>query len=266
MTLLTNKLESSVKDEDTLSSSAIEQGKQLRYKIRVQICEEKGWEVCDEPVPGKPNLLVVGDSHAVDALNALYAKFPQYDYSMSQLGGCPPTKRMRELVPRTFPDLKKCVQLNLQRYDLNYLSRFDFIAINVLYGWYSPNELADYLRFLHNAGVKKVIVFGEYIEMKEDLPLLINSNGFYESKLNQFVFSPRDAQKNIQKLSGSYDYYYIDKFVNLRKAAPKRFFIGKIPYTWDTHHLSYEFAINMINEDLLGLEKYLQEPENLKNG
>jgi peptidoglycan/LPS O-acetylase OafA/YrhL len=264
--VLANRLPYSLKSENTFSNSEIEEGKKLRFKTRVQICEEKGWEVCDEPAPGELNLLVIGDSHAVDALNALHVKFPEYNYSMSQLGGCPPSNRMRELVPRTFPDLEKCVLLNLQRYDLKYLSRYQVIAINVLYGWYSPKELENYLNFLHNAGVKKVIVFGEYLEMKGELPALINAHGFNESQLNESVFDLRDSQESVQKLSNEYNFYYVDKFVNLRKIAPKQFFSKGIPYTWDSHHLSYEFAANMINQDFVGLNQYLQGKKNAKSG
>lgn len=263
--LLANKLPSNLNNEITFTESKIEEGKQLRFKTRVQICEEKGWEVCDDPVPGESNLLVIGDSHAVDALNALDIHFSEYNYSMSQLGGCPPTNRMRELVPRTFPDLEKCVLLNLQRYDLNYLSQFQVIAINVLYGWYSPKELANYLNFLHSAGIKKVIVFGEYLEMKKDLPLLINSGGFNESQLKNYVFDLKDSQESIKKLSNAYSYFYVDKFVNFKKMAPKKFFSGGIPYTWDTHHLSYEFSVSMISQDHAELEQYLRRQENVIN-
>lgn len=264
--MLANRLPYSLKSEKTFSNSEIEEGKQLRFKTRVQICEEKGWEVCDDPAPGELNLLVIGDSHAVDALNALHVKFPEYNYSMSQLGGCPPSNRMRELVPRTFPDLEKCVLLNLQRYDLNYLSRYQVIAINVLLGWYSPKEFGNYLNFLHNAGVKKVIVFGEYLEMKAELPVLINTHGFNESQLNEFVHNLQDSQETIQKLSNEYNFYYVDKFVNLRQIAPKKFFSGATPYTWDSHHLSYRFAANMINQDYVGLNQYLQGKGNVKSG
>jgi peptidoglycan/LPS O-acetylase OafA/YrhL len=265
MALLANKLPSGLNNEIIFTKSEIEAGKQLRFKTRVQICEEKGWEDCDDPVSGKSNLLVIGDSHAVDALNALHAKFPEYNYSMSQLGGCPPTNRMRELVPRTFPDLEKCVLLNLQRYDLNYLSRYQVIAINVLYGWYSPNELGNYLNFLHGAGVEKVIVFGEYLEMMKDLPLLINSGGFNESQLKNSVLNLKDSQESIKKLSNENNFFYVDKFVNFKKIAPRMFFSGGAPYTWDTHHLSYEFSVSMISKDLAELEQYLRRQENVKN-
>jgi hypothetical protein len=140
------------------------------------------------------------------------------------------------------------------------------VAINVLYGWYSPNELGKYLNLLHNAGVQKVIVFGEYLEMKKDLPLLMNSYSFDESQLKNFVFDRQDSQGYIKYLSNEYNYFYLDKFDNLRKMAPKIFFSGETPYTWDTHHLSYEFSINMISKDYSELKQYLQVQENVKNG
>lgn len=239
------------------TQSEIDAGKQLRFSTRIKICEIKGWEKCDIPQSDKFNVLIMGDSHAVDALNAMYALFPEFDYSMSQLGGCPPTNRLTELVSRTFPDLESCVDLNSQRFNLKYLEKFDLVVVNVLFGWYPPSELIYYLRYLDSVGVDKVIVFGEYLEMKEDLPLLINSSGFNILRTKKFILPLKDSDESVMKISKGLDFFYVDKFQNLAGRVENSFWNKGLPFTWDTHHLSYDYSSKLLERDFDKLAQYI---------
>ena len=86
---------------------------------------------------------------------------------------CPPHPDIRRLVAPSHPDLKACVALNERRYDAGWLKSFDFVAVNVLLGWYSEEHLLEYLRFVHSSGVKRVVVFGRGMTFSEDLPELL---------------------------------------------------------------------------------------------
>jgi hypothetical protein len=241
----------------TYTQSDIDSGKQLRFSTRIKICETKGWENCDVPLSDEFNVLIMGDSHAVDALNAMYSVFPDFDYSMSELGGCPPTKRMTELVPRTFPDLDKCVNLNKTRFDIEYLKQFDAIVINVLFGWYPPKELNRYTSFLKESGVKKVVVFGGYFETKSELPVLINEFGFNENKVLEDIISTSETDPVLQKLTNNVGYLYISKKKSLCGLSDCTYWKSGIPFTWDSHHLSFEFAESLLKEQKGELNSYL---------
>jgi peptidoglycan/LPS O-acetylase OafA/YrhL len=235
----------------------IDSGKQSRFITRIKICEIKGWENCDTPESNKFNVLILGDSHAVDALNAMYEVFPEFDYSMSQLGGCPPTKRMNELVPRTFPDLEECLDLNNQRFNPKYIEKFDLIVVNVMFGWYPASELIGYLKFLNSNGVERVVVFGEYFEMKEDLPLLINSSGYDMLRIQKFVLPLKDPKASIMEFTKNVDYFYVDKFKNLEGSVESAFWNSGFLFTWDTHHLSYDFSSELLKRDFDNLNQYI---------
>lgn len=241
------------------TQSDIDSGKQLRFSTRIKICEIKGWEKCDIPLSKKFNVLIMGDSHAVDALNAMYAVFPDFDYSMSEFGGCPPTKRMTELVSRTFPDLDKCVNLNKTRFNIGYLKQFDAIIINVLFGWYPVEELNRYTTFLKKSGIKKVVVIGGYFETKSQLPLLINQFGFNENKVLGDIVSTSETEPALQKITKDLGYLYISEKKSLCILSKCTYWKLGIPFTWDSHHLSFEFAERLFMKQKIEIDAYLRK-------
>jgi hypothetical protein len=257
-TLILNKKPLSKQGGLIYTQSDIEAGKQLRFSTRIKICELKGWEKCDLPRTNKFNVLIIGDSHAVDALNTMYAVLPDLDYSMSQLGGCPPTARMKDLVPRTFPNLEECVKLNESRFDINYLKEFDAIVINVLLGWYSPAELNSYTAFLKKSGINKVIVFGGYFETKSELPILINEYGFDRKKVSQDFISMLETDQLLQIPTKSLGYLYVSKKNSLCTLSSCPYWKSGIPFTWDTHHLSFNFAVSLLKAQRNEIDTYLR--------
>jgi hypothetical protein len=257
-TLILNKKPLSTGNGIIFTQSEIDSGKQLRFSTRIKICEIKGWDNCDIPSKGAINALILGDSHAVDALNAMYAIYPDFDYSMSQLGGCPPTKRMVELVARTFPDLDKCVELNRTRYDIEYLKQFDIIVINVLFGWYPPQELNSYTRFLKQSGINKVIVFGGYLETKSDFPSLINESGFDKEKVIPQIVTKSDSDFIVQKSTNELGYLFLSKAKAFCTDSDCSFWKSGIPFTWDSHHLSFEFSEALLSGQKNSIDTYLR--------
>ena len=235
----------------------IQDGEQERFRTRIKICKSKGWDLCDVPVNNQTNVLVMGDSHAIDALNAIYSIFPQFDYSMSQLAGCPPTNYMEKLVPRTFPDLASCIKLNKMRYDINYLKKFDVLLINVLTGWYSQGDLLNYLDFLHKSGIKKVIIFGSYFELDASLPSLINQFGFDIETVKKHQLKKFDDEMFLSDNASRFNYLYISKREVFCPINNCKYWYQQIPYTWDMHHLSFPFAIRILNDIKENVGKYI---------
>jgi peptidoglycan/LPS O-acetylase OafA/YrhL len=240
------------------TQSDIDFGKQARFGTRIKICENKGWENCDVPQSNKFNVLIMGDSHAVDALNAMYTIFPDFDYSMSTLGGCPPTRRMAELVPRTFPDLDKCIKLNKVRFRSEYLMQFDAVVINVLFGWYPPQEIDLYTSFLKSIGIKKVVVFGGYLQTKSELPILINQYGFDRKSIQKEIAPDSVSDSILQEATNKLGYFYVSKKNSLCAHTDCLYWKFRVPFTWDTHHLSFEFANALLSESEDQLKIYFQ--------
>jgi hypothetical protein len=149
------------------------------------------------------------------------------------------------------------VDLNKTRFDIEYLKQFDAIVLNVLFGWYPPSELIEYLKFLNSIGVERVVVFGEYFEIKEDLPLLINSSGYSVLQTQRFVVPLKDPKASIIEFTKDVSYFYVDKFKNLEGNVESAFWNSGVPFTWDTHHLSYDFSSKLLKRDFKNLYQYI---------
>ncbi len=228
---------------NSISVDAINKGKELRSKDRQLQCVRKGWDSCDDLANDQVNALIVGDSHALDGLNAFTRIFPSHNFSMSTLGGCPPYHEIEKLTLPTHPDLDKCKGINVERYDVGYLKRYDYIVISVLFGWYSPDHLREYLRFLNDAGISKVIIIGGYLSMTEDLPELINKHGFDRSLLNEFISGSVVDDQALIKEVRDLGYFFLSKFDAFCEQGDCELFDeDMIPFSYDQHHLSYEFA------------------------
>jgi peptidoglycan/LPS O-acetylase OafA/YrhL len=232
---------------EIIDSETLKKGKDHRFSIRQKICNTKGWANCDDVLANKFNVLVIGDSHAVDALNALENQFPDFNYSLSTLGGCPPSKDITEIAPNGLPDIEQCKALNRNRHDVEYLNKFNLIVINNLMGWFTPDHLVTYLTFLHNNGVKNVIVFGNYLSLNIEMPILINKYGYDETEISKSITLQAPSEEELKQKCIEYDYIFISKKSVFCENKKCRLFDNRgTPFTYDAHHLSFEFSIEML--------------------
>jgi len=239
------------------TNQEIDNAKALRFRNRQIQCERKGWEKCDELDGVRINALIIGDSHAPDAQNGFQKFFPNHNFVISTLGGCPPLDNVTAVLPPAFPGLEECKKINIKRFDVNYLDKFDYIVINVLYGPNTSDYLINYLDFLSKSGIKKVIIFGGYLTMKEDLAELINNYGYDNKKLSEFI-ERRPEDDHVRSSAKALGYLFISKYDNFCKSNKCDLFDASgIPFTYDKHHLSYEFGSSLlIGQDELA-SKYL---------
>ncbi len=235
----------------------IELRRKARFLPRQQVCTVKGWDHCDDLVPGKRNALVIGDSHAVDAYNAFVTRFPQDNITLSDLGGCPPHSSIDQIVVAGHPDLPKCLELNRKRHDPAYLRRYDYIVVNVYMDWYTPQHLAEYLRFLHAQGVKKVVVFGQTWRASDDLPELVNRVGLDRERLMPMLKAPPSEQALVSAAQ-ELGYLYVSKTDALStKGHFDVFDAREVLFTYDMHHLSLEHAKRLLDKDFERVQLYL---------
>lgn len=243
----------------SISPEAVKAGKELRFQTRQRICQMKGWEACNELVPGKINALVMGDSHAVDALNAFEKIYPNHNFSMSTLEGCPPHLDIREITSASHPDRLSCLKLNDSRFDIGYLKKFDYIVINVLFEWYKPEHLYEYLKFLKSSGIQKVIVMGDYLTLKKEMHELLNQYGYSQSKIAQWVDEPLFDESALESLVRSFGYLFLSKRAEFCNKSSCEFFdSNRVPFTYDKHHLSYKFSVRIALSKKAELSHYLE--------
>ena len=223
------------------TTAEIEAGRNARFDRLSARCAQLGWDVCNDPVAGRRNILIVGDSHAPDALNALDVVFPRAHMMLSSLGGCPPSRDIRALVQPTHPDLAECEALNRARFDAASLEGADMVVITYLGSWYGPEDLEPYVQFLTESTDVPIVLFGNYIHLAADMPELLMSpeglSAIAEQTRTRFQF---EAQN--RALAERYGLIYVSKKEALCNGEACPLFAEDEPFTWDRHHLSLPFA------------------------
>lgn len=219
----------------------IDAGRNARFDILGARCSRVGWDVCNDPLPDAQNILIVGDSHAPDALNALDVVFPDAHLMQSTLAGCPPSNDIRALVLPTHPNLTDCEAINQERFDPGNLEQVDMVVINYLAAWYGPDELEPYLQFLTDNTDVPIVLFGNYIHYNANMPeLLMSPEGL--AALDEHTQSRFLYEEENRALAERYGIIYVSKKEALCDGEDCPLFAGGEPFTWDRHHLSMPFA------------------------
>jgi peptidoglycan/LPS O-acetylase OafA/YrhL len=245
----------------TISTHEVAKGKGQRFIVREKICQKKGWGNCDELLEGHINALIMGDSHAVDALNAFEAVYPLHDFSMSQLDGCPPYHDIETMLPPKHPDRIECIDLNKTRHDPDNLRRFDYIVINVHPGWYGLDHLEEYLSFLDSIGIEKVIVMGDYLTLSSEMYELLNQHGYNDSVIRAHLNKSPVVEFQFREMVERYGYFFLSKRSTFCDGESCELYDSEgIPFTYDKHHLSYEFSIRIAVHSKVDLDSFLANP------
>ena len=230
--------------ESQISTAEISIKKDEGFNFLRKICTQKGWYKCNNPESGKINILSMGDSHEVDGYNSLYISLiddlDKVSFSTSSLSGCPPHKKIRELVSATHPDLIKCQLLNNKRFDPEYLNSFDIIAVNAMYGWYKETDMISYLKFLKENYKGKVIVFGGTFGLSKALPEIVNTTNNINNIEKYIIFDPRDNEKILKKFTAENNILFVSKVDTFCSQSKCQYKFGNDLLTYDQHHLSLE--------------------------
>jgi len=245
---------------ESISIENLKKGKERRFRVRQKLCQKKGWDACDDLVDGQVNSLVIGDSHAVDGLNAFEAIYPYHNFSLSQLGGCPPYHDIESITPAKHPDRLACKALNLSRYDVEYLKQFDYIVINVMFGWYTPEYLKEYLSFLKVSDIEKVVVLGDYFVLTTEMYEVMNFYGFDSLMVMKNVINTANPLIQLKAIVEEYKYFFLSKRDAFCSDGYCEIFDeNRVPFTYDRHHLSYEFAVKIAVTSKARLDNYFGE-------
>lgn len=223
--------------------------KQKRSSRIGEHCSALGWDICDKVQKGAVNVLIIGDSLVDDAYNILDQRYPNYHFMRSTRGGCPPHPDLVSVLTFELPGLQECLALNRARFDPASLVGIDGVVIHNRYVWFTPEDLKPYLDFLREAGVKNILLFGNYIALNqnlaESLSIFTSGNAYADLKQSGIIASEFIFEDELRALAQTYD----AAFVSLQQAACNEsgcpVFTDGYPYSWDEVHFSLEFSTYM---------------------
>ncbi|MEM6774613.1 MAG: SGNH hydrolase domain-containing protein, partial [Pseudomonadota bacterium] len=250
-----------------LTDEVIESQRAERFYVRRQLCRERGGRSrCDLPAVGKTNVLIVGDSHGIDALNILYSALQERRETvhivLSAQMGCPPLRDIRAAVGRLHPDLERCEALNRDRFNPEFLAAFDAVVVNTLFDWFQEAELLSYLEFLEAEFAGPVIVFGSAPRFIRPLPELVQRDPYSYDSVDVLAYDPRYTEATLRALGDKPRFTYLSKAGVFCRPRCNWITSDGDLLTYDKHHLSVaasrqvaEFYQEEINAVLLQLER-----------
>lgn len=227
-----------------LTQSDIQQGMDKRLNTLHKICVERDKNDCYQPSSlREKNILVLGDSHALDGFNALVEAFPSYHHVLKGLpGGCPPfvVDQDENLLSPNHPSRQDCLDFNQMVLTEEALKPYSTVVISVYFNWYRAEHLIRAIERIHAVSSAKVIVFGNYIVLNRDFPEFYNKqiDPLSDSK---FIESFALDEDKLKAAAHQINFHYLSKRELLCEEHPLSecpvFFKGE-PYTYDRHHLS----------------------------
>jgi peptidoglycan/LPS O-acetylase OafA/YrhL len=210
-----------------------------------ELCGNRNPDTCWEVVETeRMRVLVIGDSHGPDGFNMILPALGGEYLILDSLPGCPPISMRSALARR--PLVGGCLDLNSSRDDPAYLGKFDVVVISVLWSWYRPGNLREFLDDVRAANSDaKVIVFGNYIVTDTLCWQILERTGSKDCFADRYVKSRFLYEDELRQVAADYGYLFVSKKEAFCDGRECRLFVDDtkaIPFTWDLHHLSYEFA------------------------
>jgi hypothetical protein len=222
--------------------------KHKRLALARATCRQTAARNCPPANDGKPKILFVGDSTVIDLLNMLAPLFPDHQAVLDELGGCPPTPVIRDIARRRNPNIEKCEELSEFRFDPRSLEGVDVLVISATYDWYRPEHLRPYLDFVAAQGIRRVVVAGNYIRVREHFPFVAHELGLREdisidmSELGEFANDAFAFEDELELLAAEYGATFLSMRDLACSGGECAVFVDGVPFSWDRVHFSLEFA------------------------
>ncbi|UVC08624.1 acyltransferase [Rhizobium sp. TH2] len=190
---------------------------------------------CLQPVSGKPNILVVGDSHAADLWYGLKTEFPSANVMQATSTGCKPVLGTR--------GEKTCIDLmEMALGPFLQSARPDVIILSARW---IDSDIPDVERTLKALAGKagQVVVLGPIAEYAMPLPRLLAqvSSGRDPSLLVNARLPDQektDRHLGAALLASQADYVSIYRMLCATESASCQTIAGDVPIQWDYGHLT----------------------------
>lgn len=242
------------KQGKNLSNLDFETGMSSRLSLLNKTCGERGWDKCYEPSQNKRNVMVLGNSHALDGFNTLLMAYPDNHYYLNALpGGCPPFIETDEnIIKPDNPDRPHCLEFNRNLFTEASFKNVDVVVISALIFKYRAEHIFRAVERINQItkGNVRVIVFGSYMGLKRDMLDLLNNE--IDPRLERkylTVFAP--DEQLLRNGATKYNYTFISQKELLCEgeqiqSCPLMF--GDEPFTYDKNHLSFSTAKAMADK------------------
>jgi peptidoglycan/LPS O-acetylase OafA/YrhL len=159
-----------LRESNRFVAESIESEKEKRFAVLQAICTARGWKTCKTRSTEKPNVLILGDSQAVDGLNILY-KFSENNHYIQDSGpSCTPMtlESFTERIKKNHENYQKCKDNTLRYSEPGTYQNIDTVVLSAHYEW--PSDLRGFLKQLRTHYEGGILVFGNSPNFSRSLP------------------------------------------------------------------------------------------------
>jgi peptidoglycan/LPS O-acetylase OafA/YrhL len=246
-----------------ISVQTLDAGISKRYTDVLAICRQRGWDRCnsDSDVPqGAKRVLIVGDSHGTDGLNFAGAALGDAYLILNGLAACPPVTLDSKWWSRPGPTDQKCREKNEKRNARDYLNRFNILVVSARLGLYGPDDLGDYIRHARIMNPEmKIIVLGAYYYLNIYCVDIIQRDQDKDCTKSKYVERKFSSNEQLRQITESVGGLFIDKS-EMCDGDKCPTFVSGAPFSWDSHHLSYEFARKLGEKEAAVVRDFVAGP------
>ena len=192
---------------------------------------------------GRPNVLIVGDSHAAQYHSALVQQLPDYSFSQVNASGC------RPLV--NYQGEERCTDLMKIAYE-RYLKEFEFDAV-ILAGRWELNDLAALEPTIKTITrhTDNVIVLGPILEYSQALPRLLAQKNDGDSDIVTGAQRYSKIERIDRRMRRILEEYNVEYYSVLHTMCPEKECIiyteDGVPMQFDSSHLTKEGSLELVN-------------------
>lgn len=227
-------------------------------------CRDPKWLRIGCPTPDKRVGLVIGNSHARDGDNIMAAATQGVDrLILSGLGGCPPLRPSPgdSRVNRNHFQFAQCERMNEEQWTPEYYDGVDYVVVSTTFsGRYGPDELREYIDFIQGLGIRKIVVIGNFIHLREELLVALPKAGALLNLVATYADGASFMHNaEISRICEETGCFFVDKKNLLADETGWILETEGVPFTWDRGHLTWEFATmigRMVRPEIL---RYLND-------
>jgi len=193
-------------------AESIESEKEKRFGVLQAICSERGWKTCKTRSTEKRNVLILGDSQAVDGLNILY-KFSENNHYIQDSGpGCVPMtlELFEKRIKKNRENYQKCKDNTLRYSEAATYQNIDTVVLSANYSW--PSDLRGFLEQLRTQYEGKILVFGNSPNFSRSLPeiaMSTTSTADAGRKAYRLLMQDENYHQEIEDISAAFNALYV---------------------------------------------------------
>lgn len=236
-----------------LSPAQIHAGKESRHDL----LERSGCDIlridtdpgCNLTAPEQT--LVLGNSHAIDGYNTWVTAFDSPDENVIWFGSFNRCEAFVNDIAADYPDTNHCVARFSALRDKDLIGKLTSVVVSVKEP-FAPDTDLTYGVVAEMKAVNprlKVFIIGGYFHLARDCSYYMSIYGSADECLREEFIEYAQHEEQAHKatwLSGKYrerlEPVYVDKFDLVCRDGKCPSSTGGVPFTYDKHHLSLEFA------------------------